>query len=263
MTPRETTPAAGTDGAEPRTGRGPVVLVDADFRALADPLARDPQFNAARLAARTKLATIGKRAAARIAEDGLALDTRSSIHNPHPFNHMRVSRLWTYLVRQKKDKTKLKRELGPELAKDLDAAYRNAYLCVAIEADAVEVSLRIHADAWIDSTNLTRRIQREGFGELVRVLNRLDGYRLRMHDWKGEWPCETIETSAMEEFLRYWKPGEHRFAIERRWPAPEGARGEVCAEGFDDVLVRELARLVPAYRWIAWSAESDHLFGGS
>lgn len=245
---------------EPRAQSGEVVFVEADFRTLADPLARDPQYNAARLAARTKLATIGKRAAARCKELGLELDTRSSIHNPHPFNHMRVSRLWSYVMRRKADKTKLRRELGPELGKDLDAAYRNVYLCVALEADALEVSLRMHADAWIDASNLTRRVQREGVKPFLRVLQELGGFQLRLHDWKGEWPCSKIETTKLEEFLKFWKPGEHRFAVERRWPAPQGARGHVLGTGVEAELLRELERLVPLYQFIAWSPENNHLF---
>jgi hypothetical protein len=253
-------PSPPEKDVEPRAQSGEVVFAEADFRALADPLCRDPQWNGARLAARTKLATLGKRAAARCEVLGLALDTRSSIHNPHPFNHMRVTRLWTYLMRRKADKAKLRKELGPDLAKDLDAAYRNAYLCIALEADAIEVSLRIHADAWIDATNLTRRVQREGTKPLLRVLQELGGFHLRLHDWKGEWPCSSIETSRLEEFLRFWKPGEHRFAVERRWPAPAGARAHVLGTGVESELLRELERLVPLYRHVAWSADSDYLF---
>jgi len=263
MSPNDSSPAAPKD-AEPRVARGEVVLADADFRCLAPPLDRNPEYNAARLAARTKLATLGKRAVKRLAdaEPPLALDTRTSIHNPHPFNGNRVRRLWTYLMRPKKDKARLKRELGADLAKDLDAAYRNAYLCIALEHDAVEVSVRLHADAWIDATNLARRIEADGLRPLLAVLNPLAGYFLRLHDWKGEWPCAQVETSALEEFFRYWKPGEHRLAIERRWPAPEGAREAVCAEGVEAHLVGEVERLADAYRFFAWSAENDRLFGG-
>lgn len=253
----------GPKDAEPKAARGGVIFADADFRALAPPLNRDPDHNPARLAARTKLATLGKRAVKRLGEAGLALDTRTSIHNPHPFNGMKVARLWTYLMRPKKDKSRLKRELGADLAKDLDAAYRNAYLCVALEADVVEVSVRMHADAWIDATNLVRRIEREGLAGFLAVLQPLDGYFLRLHDWKGEWPCSRVETNALEEFFRYWKPGEHRLAVERRWPVPEGARDAVTSDGVEDHLVAEIERLADLYRYLAWSPESDFLFGGS
>lgn len=260
--PTGTPSAASATDAEPRAGRGPVVLADADFRALTPPLDASPEYNAARLAARTKLATLGKHAAKRLAEQGLVLDTRTSIHNPHPFNGMRVRRLWTYLMRPKKHKTLLERELGADLAKDLDAAYRNTYLCIALESECVEVSVRVHADAWIDATNLLRRIESEGVAAMIEVLRPLDGYFLRLHDWKGEWPCERVETSALEEFFRYWKPGEHRLTVERRWPAPEGAREAVTSAAAGEHLLAEVERLADAYRFLAWGPENDRLFGG-
>ena len=56
------------------------------------------------------------------------------------------SRIWAYVTRRQGGE-KAKPEaacIGSELGKDLDSAYRNAYLCLAIEAEALEVSLRIH-----------------------------------------------------------------------------------------------------------------------
>jgi hypothetical protein len=240
-----------------------VPFEEGDFHALSEGLSRDPQYNDRRLLARRKLGGIAKAAVERIgaATDGaLRLASRTSLHQPHAFNHMRVRRLWAYLCRDKGAKTKLKRVLGAELAKDLDAAYRNAYLCVAIESDALEVSLRIHPEGWYDGQNLIHRTQREGLRGWLELLNTLDGYRLRMHDWKGEWRCGAIAIENLEEFLSYYKPGDHALAVERRWPAPSGARGAALDPGVPELLVGELVRLAPLYRYSAWSDESDFLF---
>jgi hypothetical protein len=247
--------------AEPRAVTGAVEFSDADFRALVDPLSGDAHFNDARLVTRRKLAALGKRVAAGAAEAGLALDSRTSIHNPHAFNGKRVRRLWTYATRGKAEKSRLRKELGRDLAKDLDAAYRNAYLCIAVEAAALEVSLRIHADGWMDGQNLKRRVEVEGYRGLQAVLNELSGFTLRMHDWKGEWALGDLGIERVEEFFGYYTPGEHRFAVERRWPAPEGAREHCSGPGVTEELVREALRLVPLYRFAAWSEESPFLFG--
>jgi hypothetical protein len=118
-----------------------------DFEALAAGRSKSPEYNDPRLRARRKLGTIAKGFVARAAEIGLALDSRTSLHNPHVFNGNRVQRLWAYVTRNKEEKKRLRKVLGAELAKDLDQAYRNAYFCVALEADALEVSLRMHPDA--------------------------------------------------------------------------------------------------------------------
>jgi hypothetical protein len=249
------------DNEEPKPLAELAPFEEGDFHALSEALSRDPQFNDRRLVARRKLAVIGKEAAARIASaGGVELLSRTSLHAPHQFNHMRVKRLWVYLCRGKEAKKRLKSVLGPELAKDLDAAYRNAYLCVALEADAVEVSLRIHVDAWYDGQNLINRVKKEGFDGWLGCLNALDGFFLRLDDWKGEWRCGELNRNKLEEFLRYYKPGEHALRVERRYPAPPGKRGAVLAPEAPAHLVAELARLGPLFRFTAWSAESDFLF---
>jgi hypothetical protein len=240
-----------------------VAFEEGDFHALGEALGRDPQYNDRRLVARRKLGAIARAATARIAEatgGEVELLQRTSLHQPHAFNHMRVRRLWAYLTRGKQEKSRLKRVIGPELAKDLDAAYRNAYLCVALEEEFVEVSLRIHKDAWYDGQNLVNRVRKEGSEAWVALLNAVPGQRLRMDDWKGEWPCGKLDSDRIAEYLKYYKPGDHSLAIERRFPAPRGARGAVLGANVPGELVLELVRLVPLYRYMAWSKESDHLF---
>jgi hypothetical protein len=243
---------------------------EGDFHALTEPLARDPQYDDRRLVARRKLGAIAKLAVERLVREARAsggeLDvaSRTSLHRPHTFNHMRVRRLWAYVCRGKQEKARLKRVVGAELAKDLDAAYRNAYLSVALEPDALEVGLVIHPEAWYDGQNLLHRVtrgaQREGLTAWVALLNALEGFRVRLDDWKGEWICGRLDRDRASELLRYYRPGERALRIERRWPAPAGARGPALAPDVPRALVEELARLGPLYRFTAWSRESDFLF---
>lgn len=245
---------------------GLAAFEEGDFHALSEALARDPQYDDRRLVARRKLGAIAKEALERIGADaraeGVELDLaqRTSLHRPHVFNHMRVRRLWAYVCRGRKAKAGLKRVIGAELAKDLDAAYRNAFLCVALEADALEVALRVHPDAWYDGQNLVKRVSKEGLDLWLALLNQLDGYRLRIDDWKGEWVCGRLDRDRLREYLRYYVPGERGLAVERRWPAPAGARGAALGGEVPELLVEELRRLVPLYRFSAWSQESDFLF---
>ena len=239
---------------------------EGDFHALTESLGRDAQYNDRRLVTRRKLAAIAKAAVdeltAKAKETGgkLELQSRTSLHQPHMFNHMRVRRMWAYITRGKKEKARLKQVIGAELAKDLDSSYRNAFLCVAIEEAALEVSLRIHPDAWFDGQNLVHRTQKEGFTLLLPFLNDLDGFRLKLDNWKGEWICGQLTADKLKEFFRYYKPGEHGLVVEQRLPAPPGQRGAALSEDIPEMLMLELVRLAPLYRLVAWSEESDHLF---
>ncbi len=234
-----------------------------DFASLEVERSKNPEYDERRLATRRKLATLAKRGQTELAAQDVRVEPRTSLHHPHQFNGMRVTRLWAYLARAKAEKSRLRRVLGADLAKDLDAAYRNAYFCLAVEAEALEVSLRIHADAWYDGQNLLRRIKAEGTKPFLALLNGLDGFRLRLHDWKGEWLCGAITPEWLGEYLRHWVPGEHLLAVERRWPLPKSqgpARAAALGADIPAVLIGELVRLAPLYRYAAWSAESDYLF---
>ena len=249
---------------EPLPTEGGVQFQEEDLCALAGGLSRDPQYNEARLVLRRKLATLAKSFTGRARKPKLPLDSRTSLHNPHAFNGNQVRRLWAYICRDKKEKARLKKVVGADLAKDLDAAFRNAYLCLAVEAERIEVSLRIHQDAWFDGQNLARRVQKEGFAELAACLNPLEGYFLRLADWKGEWRCEQLDGTRLKEFFGYYKPGEHSLVIEKSWPAPRNqsaVREALFSAGAAQSLLDELERLIPVYRFSAWSKESDHLFG--
>ena len=250
----------GSHGKGVRAGASLEGFAEGDFHALSAACARDPQYDDRRLVLRRKLLAIGKAFIERPAVADVGLEARGSLHQPHAFNRMQVSRMWVYACRGKAEKKRLRSTLGADLAKDLDAAYRNAYLCAAVESDAVECSLRIHADAWYDGQNLANRVKAEGLDPWRAVLNQLDGYQLKLADWKGEWPCGSLTRERLEEFLKYWKPGEHALVVERRWPAPPGARGEVLAPEMPEKLVEEMVRLVPLFRFSVWSAESDFLF---
>ena len=245
---------------EPLAGAELEPFAEGDFHSLSPGCSRDPQYDDRRLELRRKLLSLGKMLARRAREQGLALDARTSLHHPHAFNRMQVRRIWAYACRDKAERKRLRGAIGADLGKDLEAAYRNAYLCAAVEDDALEVSLRIHADAWYDGQNLVNRVRAEGPEGWREILNRLDGFHLRLAEWKGEWPCGSLSRDRLEEFLKYYKPGEHAFAIERRWSAPSGARGEALDPAMPERLVRELVRLLPAYRHGAWSSESDFLF---
>lgn len=255
-----------TPDVEPKPLAALAAFEEGDFHALSDPLSRDPQFNDRRLVTRRKLLSIAQAALERLALDATAsggeleLAVRTSLHHPTVFNHMRVKRMWAYIGRGKKEKSRIKRILGAELGKDLDAAYRNAYFCVAIDDSALEVSLKIHPDAWFDGQNLVQRTTKEGLALWLALLNSTPGYRLRLDNWKGEWICGQITSDWLREFFKFYKPGELGLSVERRWPAPAGARGAALDASVPALLVDELRQLAPLYRFAAWSQESDFLF---
>jgi len=256
-------PTTPVPSDQPAPAEGEIAFGEDDLNALDEAVSRDPAYNERRLVLRRKLAALAKQFCAKKRKPKLGLQPRTSLHNPHAFNGNRVRRIWAYVCRDKAEKGRLRRVVGADLAKDLDAAFRNAYFCLAVETDALEVSLKIHSDAWFDGQNLTRRVAAEGVEELTGILNELDGYQLKLADWKGEWRCGDLAPSRLEEFFKYYEAGTHALTLERRWPAPKSqpaAREAVLSPQAPQMLLEELERLVPFYRFAAWSKESDFLF---
>jgi hypothetical protein len=105
-------------------------------------------------------------------------------------------------------------------------------------------------------------MKKEGIDAWRGILNELTGFQLRLADWKGDWTCGSLGRERIEEFLKYWKPGEHALSVEQRLPAPPRARGAALEASTPGRMVEEMLRFVPLYRYAAWSTESDHLFGG-
>src|SRR5262249_11605548 len=133
-----------------------------------------------------------------------------------------------------------KRTIGAELAKDLDAAYRNVYLCAAAESGALEVSMRIHADAWYDAQNLSKRLKAEGTGSWIELLNALEGFRLRLPGWWGGGAGrvadarsdrrvpEVLEAGRARPLGRAEVRGASRFARGGARPGDAGADGRAA-----------------------------------
>ena len=81
-----------------------------------------------------------------------------------------------------------------------------------------------------------------------------------MDDWKGEWPCGKLNSDRIAEYLKYYKPGDHSLTVERRYPATAAFRAALLLPDVPAQIVLELVRLVPLYRHMVWSQESDFLF---
>lgn len=240
--------------------KDPITLApfaDADFVVYGASYQRNEDWNGKRLEIRRKLESYGKAAAEVIGAAGLALDVRTSLHHPFEFNGFRVTQQWVYLTRNKKEKTALKKILGPELGKDLDSSYRNLYLALSIDETGLEISFKIHPDAWFDGQNLKNKCQDDArLREWVAILNRLPGFEFRIHDWKKVYEASRVTRTDLLDFYKYYVPGEHRLPLSLR----VGREDPVATSGeFADLALESFRALAPAYAFAAWSPANDFL----
>ena len=229
-----------------------------DFVVFGEAYRSNAEYDEHRLRIRRRLAAIAEEARGRLTTLGLPLERRDSLHRPHGFNRNRVVAQWVYLARDAKARRAFRTRVGPEVGADLDPAFQNAHLCVAIDEKGLEVGLRVHREAWVDAQNLKNAgadaAGWQAWRDLLRALP--EGYGLRIHDWKKLYPCSRLTRDDAEEFFRYFVPGEHGMRVFRSIPKEHPAA--ISAE-FPARAAEELVALAPLYLFIAWAPENDRL----
>lgn len=213
----------------------------------------DPEWNGRRLEIRQRLQALGDMLKARFAEEGIALDRRESLHNPHATNGKRVRRQRTMLFRDKKAKKALQSFLGKELGRDLDSAVNNAHFQLGLDEQGAYWGLRIDHGAWYDLNVLVKRAEEgDGRAELVAAAQAAPGYSLQL-DRKGGRPLEAMSDRDWRDLAGTVRPGETSLEVVQRMPKEAVAE---AGEDFDEGVVEDLLRLAPLYRLANWSLDS-------
>lgn len=231
-----------------------------DFAAYESHRQRDPEYNKFRLAVRRKLDAHGKALKTAIQKQhGLALASRTSLNHPYTYNFGRVNAQWAYLSRSPKDKKELVARVGEALAQDVDTHYIQTTLVVHLDAEGLDVALRIHALAWWDGINLANKCKtRAGCQDFADCLNTLPpGFVLQMDRWKREYHPGKLRAEDLENYFAYYQPGEHWLNLRRRLP-----KSMVLELGpaIGDFVHESGMALVPVYRFVIWTPENDELF---
>lgn len=218
---------------------------------------RDSRFNSERLKVKRKLAAMIKRIAPVLAEEGLELPGKTSLSHPYTYNAFKVDSIWGYFSRPDKEKRELKQIFGGALGKDLDPAFMHVLLVIGVGYEGVELSLKVHQAAWWDGQNLKNRCRgAEGLAEFLEIVNALPGFILSIHDWRKEYKCGSLYRSDLQNYFEYYEPGTHWLHIRQRFPRDDE---RLTDEGWMDIATDALRRLAPAYRFIAWNPENNHL----
>ncbi|MBT3339734.1 MAG: hypothetical protein HOM34_06300 [Planctomycetes bacterium] len=225
----------------------------ADFELYNDRFQSDPEWNGRRLEIRRRLQAVGDSAKAAFAAEGLGLDRRESLHNPHASNGKRVRRQRTMLFRDKKSRKGLQSFLGRELGKDLDSAVNNLHFQLGLDHQGAWWGLRIDKGAWYDLNVMLKRAEdAPGRKELMQAAHFAPGYSLEI-DRKGARALEKMTDRDWRDLAGTLQPGQNIVEIMARMPA---AAVDAAGEDFDEGIVADLLRLLPLYQLACWGLDS-------
>ncbi len=229
------------------------VFLERDFLAYERHRQDDPEFNALRLSVRRKLKGMADRVQKAAKPLGADLSAQAGLHHPYTFNAYRVKEQRAYLCRGAKERKKLATFFGEALGKDAETHYIQTVLEVCLDDEIVEAALRIHPQAWWDGENLKKKLLNDSgemdlFCQMLKALP--PGFNLKLHDWRADHWCASLEPSGVKELLQHYTPGEHSLHVQRQLPKEDALEMGTEAESW---VSSSLLSLLPVYKSILWT----------
>ncbi len=230
-----------------------------DFDAYLPDRASSNAFNGVRLELKQRLLAWATEVASRLESFGIAAEISGSDESPSLLNEGRVHDQRVFFWRDAEARERLEGllEQGRSLAAALhaDAHRMHAYLGLKIDATAVEISIEVHPDAWVDFRNIRARLASADQAlELTAALESLpEQYALKV---TNEVACSLggIDTNRLRDALDQAEATGAPLWI--GWSVPRDVAVEHAAlleEQLEDAIVA----LAPVYRLIAWAPDND------
>jgi hypothetical protein len=235
-------------------------FTEADFDAYLAARASSNTFNRPRIEARLKAVSLARQLQERAAAAGLALETHASDAAPSLWNKRHVTAQWAFLWRDHEARRRLEEVLdkGRTLSATLSDPtpyFRHAFIALFLDAERVDVSLKVHGDAWVDVRNLRARCNDDAAcAVLVEALHALpEGYVM------GVTGGATIAARATDAvLLRDTLASLHESAqwwfVGRELPRADAvSMGAALGLWIEETFTA----LMPVYRLVAWSHDND------
>jgi transcription antitermination factor NusG len=216
-----------------------------------------------RLEVKGRLMSLARALESAFERKGLTLQRYASDEYPSLRNGKKVDGQWIFFWRTEQERLVLEREVDLERTlaatiADPTPMTRHAFLCLRIDVAGLELSFRLHRDAWVDQHNLLNKISDAArLDELVGLVRRLP------EPAHANLTCAPVTPAAQHtpETLR---------AMVTSHAAGEAADGFLCfglrleraraiALGADvpTSLAPTLTALADLYRFVAWSEAND------
>jgi hypothetical protein len=235
-----------------------------DFAAFESRKWRSNRFNLERMRVRDKLALLGVELVTRAPALADGLTREVSGHTPTIFNNHEVDALWLCFRRpdaEHRDLLAALEQVRPlsETVRDPQPLHKEVLLAVRVSEEGLEVSLRLHAHAWVDAQNLLVRCEDQAdcasWAGLLAELGQREGFDSLVgeHALGPGLPFDATSIAALRGLVGAdsgWLLVRHRFPA-----ADPRLAGSDCAA----LVADDLAALLPLRRFVAWSDATDRL----
>lgn len=239
---------------------------EADFEAFQPARAGSNAYTLPRLKAQERCVAAARGLAEVARASGLGVELRASDAAPTLWNKHRVTAQWVFLWRDAAARQALEsllrqgRSLGETLT-DPTPFYRHAFLALYLNVEAVEVTVRVHGDAWADVRNLRALVaQGEAAQALCDTLTSLGPSVVLGVTGGPSWAVGGINVAALRASVEALTAPDAWWHVTARIP-----RAEALALGTDlgAKLTYEFGQLLPVFRAVAWRPDNDHVSLGA
>ena len=256
-------------------------LTGSDFECYEPRKWKSNVYNRERMEVRQKLLVLARQSASGLAgSDGAPLFIEASVEHPALWNHKQVDTQSVYFSRNEAARKELdgfidRQKPIASLLEDPTPQRNHLFLAITVSYDAIEASLKLHADASVDRQNLERKLDDHFESErLVSFLGELPS-TFRVGITPELRPTAGIDADAVLDILGELPAGNSAsggtglgFALPGQ-PVPparmfyvgcsldrRAALGLPVAE--QEAWARAtLSQLLPIYRFIVWSRDND------
>ncbi len=239
---------------------------EADFEAFQPARAGSNAYTLPRLKAQERCVAAARGLAEVARASGLDVELRASDAAPSLWNKHRVTAQWVFLWRDAAARQALEallrqgRSLGETLT-DPTPFYRHAFLALYLDIEAVEVTVRVHGDAWADVRNLRALVAQDGAAQaLCDTLASLGPSVVLGVTGGPSWAAAGIDVAALRASVEALTAPDAWWHVTARIP-----RAEALALGTDlgARLTYEFGQLLPVFRAVAWRPDNDHVSLGA
>jgi len=231
-----------------------------DFDAYHPQRASSNAYSRPRLEFKQRALGWARRVTSRLADLGITVDVHGSDEHPSLWNHHRVDCQWVFFwwdahARADIDAVLDMRRGIVQSVRDPSPVHRHAFLALRLDAEAVEICVQVHPDAWLDFETIEARLaDSDRAVALVSAITRLPEQFVFGVGRDAATPCSAAQVQGIVTALRQARERSETFWV--GWRIPREVAVEHSAL-LDDQLEDAIIALAPVYRELSWNPDDD------
>lgn len=222
-------------------------------------------FTRERLEVKQKMLSLARAVEPSFEKVGLTVQRYASDEYPSHRNGKKVEAQWVFFWRTEEERLVLEREVDLERTlaatiADPTPMTRHAFVCLRLDHEGLELSLRLHRDAWVDRHNLVNKLaESTAQEELTSLVSRLPDHAAIAFSSLEQGSPKTYDADTFRKLLTTSFDSESGEGFLLIGAQLNRDRTIELGAGLVDFLSPMMLVVSELYRFVAWSASNDFI----